>query len=278
MLSRTDELSERLSEWARQLKADPKSRERFAIAPYGELVPVYEALSGLGTEIEKLEEKARTDGKISILRGIAHDILNPVMQLNRTFGAFELTARDGDDTDMIREMRASLTRLSGVAMQAKLIRETEINQIPPSRVDLAAEVETSIKYLKHDDVIAKKGVRLKLVSTQHGVCLAESVDVQRILENLVRNSAHASKPGQIIEVAVSTDDSGCVLSVRDSGCGMSEETKRRAFESEFTTRPGCGSGLGLSVVQSLCEKHEAKIEFQSQLGHGTEFRVRFRSA
>jgi signal transduction histidine kinase len=109
-------------------------------------------------------------------------------------------------------------------------------------------------------------------------CRAEPVDVQRIVENLVRNSVSASRSGQSVEIEVKVEAGTPTLYVRDSGCGMNAETMGRAFEAEFTTRPESGSGLGLSIVKALCDMHGAKVEFESQPGRGSEFRVRFKSA
>ncbi len=63
-----------------------------------------------------------------------------------------------------------------------------------------------------------------------------------------------------------------IISIKDSGSGMTEETKQRIFEPFFTTKAvGQGTGLGLSIVYSIIESHHGKIDIQSTLGEGTEF-------
>ncbi len=61
-----------------------------------------------------------------------------------------------------------------------------------------------------------------------------------------------------------------VVRVEDHGCGMDEETRRRAFEPFFTTKPvGRGTGLGLSMVYGTMQSHKGAVEIESKIGAGT---------
>jgi signal transduction histidine kinase len=65
-----------------------------------------------------------------------------------------------------------------------------------------------------------------------------------------------------------------VIEVRDTGLGMSEEVKAHVFEPFFTTKPtGRGSGLGLSICQSIVAALGGEITVDSQIGKGSSFRV-----
>ena len=64
------------------------------------------------------------------------------------------------------------------------------------------------------------------------------------------------------------------MSVTDTGCGIPPENQKRIFEPFFTTKDiGKGTGLGLSTVFGIVHLHQGWIEFQSEVGHGTSFRI-----
>jgi signal transduction histidine kinase len=60
--------------------------------------------------------------------------------------------------------------------------------------------------------------------------------------------------------------------VEDTGCGMTEETRTRAFDLFFTTKDS-GTGLGMAIARTVVEEHGGRLDIRSQLGRGTQVRV-----
>jgi two-component system sensor histidine kinase PilS (NtrC family) len=77
-----------------------------------------------------------------------------------------------------------------------------------------------------------------------------------------------------LEVRTLTTDKEIELRIRDTGCGMSEQTKRKMFEPFHTTKIK-GTGLGLAVTHKILEGHGAKVFVESEQGAGTEFVLTF---
>jgi PAS domain S-box-containing protein len=107
-------------------------------------------------------------------------------------------------------------------------------------------------------------------------------DVNQALLNLVVNAAHAvadrantGQPGSI-HVSTLVREGSVEIVVADNGCGMSDNVKERIFEPFFTTKQvGRGTGQGMTVVRTAVHKHGGSIDFESTVGVGTKFVLRF---
>ncbi|NQZ75489.1 MAG: PAS domain-containing protein [Ekhidna sp.] len=101
--------------------------------------------------------------------------------------------------------------------------------------------------------------------------------LNQVFMNMINNSIQAFKddhPNPEIEVATYSNDTELTIMIKDNGIGMSEETRNRIFEPFYTTKPvGVGTGLGMSISFGIIEKHGGRIELDTKLGVGTEFRI-----
>lgn len=92
------------------------------------------------------------------------------------------------------------------------------------------------------------------------------------LVNLLENALQATPEGGEVGLAIAVDGQQVRISVSDTGCGMSEETRLRVFEPFYTTRSE-GTGLGLAIVRSVAEAHGGTVSVASTPGQGSEFVV-----
>jgi len=104
--------------------------------------------------------------------------------------------------------------------------------------------------------------------------------INQLVLNIVDNAIFAIKEKGIpltegeIEVKTVAKENEVVLTIKDNGVGMNEQTKQKIFDPFFTTKDvGEGTGLGLSIVFGIIKKHNAIIEITSELGIGTEFKI-----
>jgi signal transduction histidine kinase len=99
-------------------------------------------------------------------------------------------------------------------------------------------------------------------------------ELNQVWTNLIHNAIQAMEGRGKIEIALHKKPTTVLITFKDSGKGIPEEVRERIFEPFFTTKKvGEGSGLGLSIVQKIIEKHQGKIWFESQMGVGTTFFV-----
>jgi PAS domain S-box-containing protein len=95
-------------------------------------------------------------------------------------------------------------------------------------------------------------------------------ELNQVWTNLIHNSIQAMNHKGRLELAVFEQERHIVVQVTDSGCGIAPDIKPRIFEPFFTTKPaGEGSGLGLDIVKKIIDKHQGKIEVESEPGRTT---------
>lgn len=109
----------------------------------------------------------------------------------------------------------------------------------------------------------------------------DPVEIGQVIRNLVINAMHAmesTKDSRLL-VRVFAEGDGVVMEVEDKGTGISPDLIDRVFEPFFTTKDeGRGTGLGLSVVKKVLDRHKGTVEVSSDVGAGTTFRLFFPGA
>jgi CheY-like chemotaxis protein len=100
-------------------------------------------------------------------------------------------------------------------------------------------------------------------------------EIRELLLNLLFNAVDAMPSGGRITITTGqTQDGWALVAVTDEGTGMPEEVRRQIFQPFFSTKGDGGSGLGLSVCQTIASRHGAQLDVESTLGVGTIFTLR----
>jgi len=233
-------------------------------------------------EAQKMEVVGQLAG------GVAHDFNNVLAVI---MGYDELIEQAlGPDHPLQKyteEIRLATERAAGLTRQLLVFSRKEVVQavvLDPNEV-----VESMDKMLRR---LIDENVEMTVVyGKQIGTIRADSGYVWQVLMNLVVNARDAMPNGGKLVVetsAVRLDDSYVaahsgttpgdyvMLSVTDTGIGMTEEVKGRLFEAFFTTKPvGKGTGLGLTTCQTIVRLSGGHIDVSSELGQGTTFKVYF---
>lgn len=208
----------------------------------------------------------------TLASGVAHDFNNLLAVI---FSSTELAlARQPPDSPA----RAALERVleagrRGRALVAQVMAFSRAERMPGAAVDLGQSVAAAATLCAAG---LGEGVRLEL-ETPPGPAVVSATDTQvhQIVSNLLANAAQAMDGKGTIRVSVGIEGGEALLSVADQGPGMDAETRRRACEPFFTTKPvGQGSGLGLAVVYGLAEALGGRVEIDSAPGQGTTVIVR----
>ena len=99
-------------------------------------------------------------------------------------------------------------------------------------------------------------------------------ELNQVWTNLIHNALQAMNHEGTLTISIRKEGDCAVVSVGDNGCGIPEEIRGKIFDVFFTTKPaGVGSGLGLDIVKKIIDKHQGRIDLQSEVGVGTTFTV-----
>jgi PAS domain S-box-containing protein len=231
------------------------------------------------------EQKFRTLG--SLAAGVAHNInnrLTPVLgwteMLLERLAAGEAIPRD--------ELAHALTVINqGAADSVGTVRRLQEYSRParvkgPESVQLREVVEQLLALTRPqwDNEAARRGIRyeIDLKIEPAPPVLAVASEIREALLNILENALAAMATGGRLTLHVRGDEKRAMVSVSDTGKGMSEQVQKLAFEPFFTTRGGDGgTGLGLSLAQEIVQRYGGTIALTSREGVGTTFTLTFPS-
>jgi signal transduction histidine kinase len=196
-------------------------------------------------------------------------------------GATELiiAQRAPDDPDMpdLAVIVQATTQAAGLTRQLLAFSRGQTLQLAP--LDLAKVVAEFADILRR---LAGPRITLRLeLHPGAATVLADMVQLQQVLVNLVTNASDAMPDGGQLTIGVGRCGHAAPgrglpvrLTVADSGSGMDELTRQRLFEPFFTTKePGRGTGLGLPVVYGIVTQLGGEIRVESAPGRGATFTI-----
>src|SRR5256885_14897777 len=117
-------------------------------------------------------------------------------------------------------------------------------------------------------------ISLDLACQRGLLTMGDESELREVLVNLVFNAVDAMPRGGTLTLSARKATDTVEISVRDTGTGMTEETRLRIFDPFFTTKDKLGMGLGLAVSYGIIRRHEGTVDVASQLGAGTTFVIR----
>ncbi|HKS91253.1 MAG TPA: ATP-binding protein, partial [Tepidiformaceae bacterium] len=139
-------------------------------------------------------------------------------------------------------------------------------------VDLRAVIEQTLR-LAEAGLSSAITVRSRLPA-KPVIVEGDAGQLQQALLNIVINARDAMPHGGMLTVRLREAGDGCVLSIADTGMGMTEETRMRLFEPFYTTKPaGSGTGLGMAITYGIVQGHHGSIAVTTAPGHGTTFSI-----
>jgi two-component system, NtrC family, sensor histidine kinase HydH len=226
----------------------------------------------LNETFDQLRHSDRLASLGQLSAGIAHEIRNPLGSIQ---GAVDILAQDLPPMDpksefaqIARKEVSRLEKLTGEILQFS--KPAPPKQLP---IDWREIVEAACRLCS--DQARRQGVEIvRRTETPEAAILVDPEQVKQVLINILINAIQAQPGGGKITIEGQMEAGELVMSIQDSGSGMTMEQLDRIFDPFFTTRRE-GTGLGLSISYQLVKNNGGRIRATSEPGRGSCFQVSF---
>ncbi len=228
---------------------------------------------------ERMRQAQKMEAVGQLAGGVAHDFNNLLTAIQGYLALARGTLpRDHAAVEALDHVEEAARQATGVANALLTFTRRSTGERRP--VKLASVVETGMRLLRRT-LPASVRVVTKIEDEDLWV-EADGTQIQQVVMNLAINARDAMPQGGTLTVTIGRapepppDRAGdfALLSVSDTGAGMTDDVLARIFEPFFTTKPrGQGTGLGLPIVHSIVTQHGGAVQVASRPGEGAAFRV-----
>lgn len=302
---RRDLIEAELKEFNQKLEEIVQKRTKVIIDKNQQLETANKNIKETQTKLMQSEKMASVG---LLAAGVAHEINNPMSfiisnvdileeyseQFLTLITLYKKISLEADDKEkLLKQIEAFENEIDLDFIQQdlpSLIKDTKegtgrVKEIVQGLKDFShADQETSHSYSDLNDCINSTlkvvnnelkyhcDIKTNLEKLPNTYCAPGQI--KQVILNLLINAGHAIKEKGVIEINSQHLDGYIKISVKDNGCGISEEQIDKLFDPFYTTKPlGKGTGLGLAISYGIIEEHKGMIDIESKQGIGSTFTI-----
>lgn len=214
----------------------------------------------------------------------SHELRTPlaIMKTNS-----EIVLLDGDHIDPKEAQEAFKSNLEEIDRMSKIIEnllalsyyDNRFADIPTQEINLSKLVTAITE--KSQSLAKKKNINLRLLNTDPGLIMGNIVAIEQLAINLIKNAITYTPDGGQVSVSVTTKTMSVEFKVKDSGIGIEKKDLPNVFNPFYKAGQGRiqlerdSSGLGLTIVKKIVERHNGSIYINSAVGKGTTIIITF---
>lgn len=221
--------------------------------------------------------------KTLFFAGVSHELRTPLnaiigfsdMMRSRLFGP--LPNKYAEYADLIHDSGQYMLDLIGDVLDLSKVEAGKYTLVKDT-FDVSDVVRSSVKMIRPSADASEVALTMDMPDEDQLLIRADRKALRQILLNLMSNAVKFSPKGSIVTVSVRPEGDMMIMTVSDEGSGMSAEEIARIGEpftqgASAQSSEARGSGLGLSLVRSLAELHDGRLDIESQPGEGTKASV-----
>ncbi len=232
------------------------------------------------TEKKKLEAQLIQSAKMSAVGQLAAGIAHEFNNILTGIVGYTSFAMSRTDIEHIKRDLKVVEKASGRAVEIvkKLLSFSRQKEEKFQLASIEQIIEDTLVLIEHD--LQTQGVKILRHYGKVPPIRMDVGEVQQVILNMAINSKHAMPQGGVIAINTELEGDYVKIDFSDTGIGIPKENLSRIFDPFFTTKGSrggssiSGTGLGLSVIYAMVERHAGRIEVCSEVGKGTTFTTR----
>lgn len=231
-------------------------------------------LKELDEEKEKAFEQLIQNEKLVSLgylsAGVAHEINNPLGGVILCFKRLQkYTSNNAETEQLIFGIDDSLKKMKHIVEQ--LLDFSRTSKTGKEHVNLNEMIENLLILIGYEAQRRNIKISCEFDNRLTGIKLSEN-KISQVIMNIAINAFQSMPEGGVFLIKTTKEHCGCTISLKDTGCGISEDILPYIFDPFFSTKEnGGGTGLGLSVSKGIIEQHGGAIKVHTRQGEGSEF-------
>ncbi len=230
------------------------------------------------SKMRQMEEHIRRTDRLSavgeLASGIAHEIRNPLTGIKMMIQIIdkEFEKREAKRNPYTRAILDEIDRLDNIISNL-------LNFARPSKPEFCdtpvMEVIESTIFLLQSKIDSQNITIIREYPEKPFIIKCDPAQIKQVFFNICQNAIQAmsDSANKIIKIATREDDQNFLISISDTGCGISIDNYNQIFNPFFTTKDN-GTGLGLAIVHRILEEHRASIIVESEIGRGATFTIK----
>ena len=244
---------------------------------------LYRSLEDTNRRLRESQSQLVHAGKLAavgqLAGGVAHEVNNPLQIILSRVQLLMIRHREIPRLlDDLKLIESNVRRISRIIRSLLDFARYNSGEMESANVDVAHLARQTCTLIQHQ--LEKADIAL-IIDAPPDLprVYGNAGEIEQVFLNLLLNAQYAMPSGGRIEIGMRAEPQRLIVSVSDTGVGIPEDVLPKIFEPFFTTRGAeGGSGLGLSIIHGIMEKHRGRIEVESQEGVGTTFTLSFPAA
>lgn len=211
--------------------------------------------------------------------GVGHEINNPLSIINQKAGLIQDYFEMTEEFQYKESMRSALDSIQNSVVRCKTITHRLLGfarhtDVQTEEIDINLVLQEAVAFIAQEATYSQIDICFELDQNIQKI-FSDRSQLQQVFLNITNNAIDAiGSNGQMSLSSKKIDQDTIQVIITDTGMGMTPEVEQRIFDPFFTTKEtGKGTGLGLFITYGILKKLGGRINVQSEIGKGTEFKI-----